>query len=290
MGKKRCAAICKDGERCKRNAIMFSRYCKTHLPKSTKLFISIVAAIGFLGPFFTLCGFMNDSLGIARFLIDLFLPPTITPTVAPTQTPVPKYKFTPVSLLRVTELDSCEEVNLGLKTGDQDLNEIPFVIGWKVTTQCRDRELLTTKISLTSLELHQPTHVYLLLQGGWALQRYQGKKIGRIVLEFSAGPPFTIDLILGENFRDWSPDDIESVKTVTSPNTEMVWKGFSSDPDPSIHGDRGIIDMITIPLQVEYFSSTLQSITIYDDSIEEWSVKDMNPCFHLLGVTVRHGE
>ena len=48
--------------------------------------------------------------------------------------------------------------------------------------------------------------------------------------------------------------------------------------------------MLSITIPDKYFSHSLESIGIYDESIEEWSVGHLDPCLHILGITVLNQE
>ena len=200
--------------------------------------------------------------------------------------PEPSSDYILLSLAQVSGRDTVEENNLWLLPGVQTLParpNIPFEIGWTTTTQCHNTRLHKTKIQMEGFNISSPREVYLLLQGGWALKRYEGKEIGEVVLVFANGRSLKTPLKLGENIRDWSIDEAAAVKIAPSRQLQEVWVGQSKDGTV-----RGRIDMLTIKIPDEYQQMSLTNIQVVDHSTEIWSTGSIDPCIHLLAITVKY--
>lgn len=205
-------------------------------------------------------------------------PPQPTPIVEVVENPTPRPN--PAYLIiSLQEIGSPEESNLGLEAGINNLLDIPFETGWTLTTQCADRGRLPAKV-LMGMSVPQPRNVYLLLQAGWALQEFDGKELGSVLLGFHDGEQLRIPLILGYNIRDWSRNKPEAVNTATSPMLQEAWQGTTEEDYI------GGMDVLTIEIPGEYHQSTLTSIQINDNSII--TTGSYNPCIHLLSVTVEY--
>jgi len=96
------------------------------------------------------------------------------------------------------------------------LDNIPFDIGWKATTQSVYYSDNPTSFMIKELNISRLVEVYILIQGGWAFKIYEGYRIGRIDLSFSTGEVISTELVLGNNIRDWSINDPSAVRTTNS--------------------------------------------------------------------------
>jgi hypothetical protein len=156
---------------------------------------------------------------------------------------------------------------------------VPFDVGPKISTQCTDAPYFSNTIRVETGISH-PTRVYLLIQAGWGVSRYQGQTIGRISLGFDSGNFVHTDLRLGSNIRDWANQD-DAITTLDSHETQTAWNG-SDGAVP------GVIDLLMIGIPEKLFSSTLEAIQIEDLSTTITSSEDMNPCIHLSGITISY--
>jgi hypothetical protein len=215
------------------------------------------------------------------------VPPTRVPPTAVPPTRVPSTATTAplVSDFAVISVSSNSEqsapyVNLGLEISSRkSLLNIPFETGWTSTTQCSHVPERPTTLQY-NVDIPRPTNVYLLLQGGWALQEYNGKEVGYVLLGFSGGANNKTSLALGFNFRDWSVDKPNAVTTASSPTLREAWQGIAPD------GAKGRFDILTIEIPSPLTQSRLTSVQIVDTSTT--TTGSVNPCIHLTGITVKY--
>lgn len=241
--------------------------------------ISFIVAIGFF-----ILGVMtvwNDENPVSSLPIPQ-PGPTVTentPVIAEaTATDLLIPDFQTVSLQTVSEL-STPEINLGLEPGPQTLADIPFETGWKATTQCshlRDRPTTIRR----DTNISSPTEVYLLLQAGWGLEGFDNQEIANVRLGFDSGDEVQLPLILGSNIRDWSRGD-NAVTTASSPTLQLAWEGTDEGT-----GTRGGMDILTIEIPDEHRSSILTYIELEDTTLV--TTGDINPCVHLLAITIKY--
>jgi len=188
-------------------------------------------------------------------------------------------EFTELSLKPYSEL-SVPETNLELEPTDGIiLLEVPFEIGWKASTQCSHLPNQPESFQIGTL-IQRPESVFVLLQAGWALSEYGGLNIGLIRLVFSNSKTLDDNLILGINIRDWAWEDSSRVNMVSSPLSRTAWSGHANN------GTFGGIDMLTITIPKEYQDSDLTAIQFFDFS--DQTANSINPCLHIVAVTVRH--
>lgn len=84
---------------------------------------------------------------------------------------------------------------------------------------------------------------YFLINSGNSENAYAQKSIGEIRLIFKDAPPIVVDLILGQNIREWRPGNTgKYVRETSSPSTKGVWAGMSKD------GANAVIDCLEIPV------------------------------------------
>jgi len=209
-----------------------------------------------------------------------------TPTIAlptrlpPTATAAPLVSDFAVISVSSNSEQSAPYVNLGLEISSRKLLlNIPFETGWTSTTQCSHVPERPTTLQY-NVDIPRPTNVYLLLQGGWALQEYNGKEVGYVLLGFSGGANHKTSLVLGFNFRDWSVDKPNAVTTASSPTLREAWQGIAPD------GAKGRFDILTIEIPGPLTQSRLTSVQIVDTSTT--TTGSVNPCIHLTGITVKY--
>ncbi len=203
--------------------------------------------------------------------------PTMFPTRLPSAIPqVVDYAF--LDLQPYSELTS-PETNLGLPPGTNTLNGIPFQNGWKVTTQCTSTSDRPVEVAV-STNIPNPIAVYVLFQAGWGITPFDGMQVGTISLYFSSGGIQVENLILGYNIRDWARNKPDAVSTISSPMVVEAWRGTL--PDSVIGG----MDILTIPVESAYQSDVLNRFVLSDTTLT--TTGQLNPCVHLLAVTVKY--
>lgn len=190
-------------------------------------------------------------------------------------------KFQMLSLESLSELSS-PETNLGLTPGQYSASDIPFMVGWKSSTQCSHIPERPQSLFIET-NISNSQYAYFLLQAGWGWSRYRDKKIGEIIFHFTDNSSVTTSLSLGYNIRDWSRDNDSNVVTlVFSPDVFSAWEGTAPD------GRKGGIDMLTIRIPSDNANQTLSGIEILDSSAS--TVGDVDPCIHLIAATVKYAE
>ncbi|RMD58731.1 hypothetical protein D6833_12520 [Candidatus Parcubacteria bacterium] len=196
-------------------------------------------------------------------------------------TPVLTEKYQTLSLEPYSEL-AAPETNLGLAPGQYSLSDVPFSVGWKVSTQCSHIPERPQSV-LIETSISNPRMAYFLLQAGFGWSKFRDKKIGEIVFHFNDGSTSVTSLSLGYNIRDWARDDDNSVVTLAfSPDLVSVWSGTAPD------GRQGGIDMLAVRIPPDKTSLSLSGIEIVD--LSQSTVGDLDPCIHLLAITVKYVE
>jgi hypothetical protein len=173
--------------------------------------------------------------------------------------------------------------DLGPGSGRPDLYtvRVPFETGWTVRTQCRDAQSASTSISIGT-GISQATGVHLVMHGGWVIKDYDHQQAGLVRLRFSDGTVHETPLVVGFNLRDWVEDNLDAIRTVTSPDVQQVWQGTSPYNIP------GHLDWLAIWVPEKYRDARLTNIEIIDTSHELNGSQD--PCIHVLAATVEHLE
>ena len=129
-----------------------------------------------------------------------------------------------------------------------------------------------------SVDVQNPEAVYLLLTGGDLYNRFAGQTVGRVRLVFADGRVHAVDLVAGQNLREWKLlGDV--VAQSASPALAEVWRGGN-------RYDEGvsIIDMLTLAVPTDLQSNRLTRVEVIDLSIE--TVGDLDPAVNVLGATV----
>ena len=179
--------------------------------------------------------------------------PTVTqatPTISPQSTIDPKFYW--LSLSQIAN----ESTENGYKSPPQGLVElegVPFDFPTgqnSATTQAETLPNFPLVLQLDS-NIFAPEKVHLLITGGNTFTRFSGRIIGKIRLSFVQGDPYEIDLIAGQNIREWKLLDEQTVSKISSEQVVEVWRTESN------FGGVGVIDMLTIDLPAEYRSDYL---------------------------------
>jgi len=187
-------------------------------------------------------------------------------------------EFQTISLERWSELEAVE-TNLGVAPGSHNFLGVPFETGWTTSTQCEDAPGRWQSIPITT-KISNPTHVYLLIQAGYAYSKFDGKQVGTVKLNFDDGSSAETPLTLGFNIRDWAWENPAAVNTASSDSLQAAVQGVTSGGTP------GGMDMLTIDIPDNLLNSTLTGIEISDVTTE--TIGDMDPCIHLVAITVEH--
>jgi hypothetical protein len=163
--------------------------------------------------------------------------------------------------------------------GDVVLGGVRFSLGQggSVTTQASPLPNNPKSISLP-VNAQAPQAVYLLLTGGDLFARFAGQTVGRVRLVFADGQTHTVDLVAGQNLREWKLS-AGVVSRATDPAMAEVWRGANR-----FDASMAIIDMLTIPVPAGLQTGWLASVEVLDLSAE--TVGDLDPALNLLGVSV----
>lgn len=214
------------------------------------------------------------------------LSPTLTPMELPTSTPsTAVQRFFPLPL--VDGVFWPEGYNVGQRVANNGVDErtffeIPFEVGRQINTPGCPNSTHTDEYILEA-NISRPIAVYFLIQAGQGFSRYENNQIGRIELVFSDGSVVTQELTLGFNVRDWARDKDPgvAVQTVMDETVREAWRGSAGDPDT---GWIGGVDMLTLPIPLDFQNSTISQIILRDMTIENIGLNE--PCLHLQAVTV----
>ena len=213
-------------------------------------------------------------------------PPTATwtpsATPAATHTPpaplAPAGQFLAVSLEGVANARATEGyVNPPL--GDVVLGGVRFSLGrgGSVTTQAAPLPDNLTGIALP-LDAPGPQAVYLLITGGDLFSRFAGQTVGRVRLVFGDGQVHTVDLVAGQNLREWKLS-AGVIGRTTDPALTEVWRGANH-----FDASAAVMDMLRISVPEGLQGGRLTRIEVLDLSVE--TVGDLDPALNLLGVSV----
>ena len=164
--------------------------------------------------------------------------------------------------------------------GNVTLAGIPFSLGQgqSVTTQAGPLPNHPTRVALP-VDIPGPQAVYLLLTGGDLYMRFAGAVIGQVRLAFADGREHRVDLIAGQNIREWKHYDANVIGRASSPDLAEVWRGGNKDDSGA-----AVIDMLKIALPADLRGGRLTAIEILDKSTE--TVGNLDPAINVLGVTV----
>lgn len=219
-------------------------------------------------------------------------PPTDTPppTGTPSPTPVPP-AVTPAppsaAVTRYFHLSLRDYANsnttggyINPPLGQVELGGIPFDLGTgeSIVTQANPLPDNPTQL-LFSTDIPEPQVVYLLITGGDLWSKYEGRLIGEVRLSFSGGGSHVVDLIAGDNIREWKHYQDNVVSQITSPAATEVWRGGNNDDSGA-----AVIDMLRIDVPEALRNQTLVGIEVTDQT--EQTVGEMDPAINLNGITV----
>ena len=129
------------------------------------------------------------------------------------------------------------------------------------------------------VELSNVSRVFVLVTAGDGFTRWDGERVGQITLTFTDAEPVTVDLVLGQNLREWHPaDNVVS----TAPDITEVWTG----PIAGFPNLTGHLDMLTIDVPDDHATATLIRIDFVDLSVE--TVGSLDPAITIAGLAVEH--
>jgi len=112
---------------------------------------------------------------------------------------------------------------------------------------------------------NQVKSAYFLINSGNSKSIYAHKGIGEIRLVFKDAPPIVVELVLGENIREWCPGNPgDYVREASSPMITMdVWTGLSKG------GANAVIDCLKIPVYECMRSCYLEKIIFVHKSPQQ---------------------
>ena len=206
--------------------------------------------------------------------------PSATPaaTHTPPAAPAGAGQFLAVSLEGVANARATEGyVNPPL--GDVVLGGVRFSLGrgGSVTTQAAPLPDNLTGIALP-LDAPGPQAVYLLITGGDLFSRFAGQTVGRVRLVFGDGQVHAVDLVAGQNLREWKLS-AGVIGRTTDPALTEVWRGANH-----FDASAAVMDMLRISVPEGLQGGRLTRIEVLDLSVE--TVGDLDPALNLLGVSV----
>lgn len=203
---------------------------------------------------------------------------TPAPTNAPQGPPAASGQFLAVSLNAVANASTADGY-VNPPVGDVTLSGVRFGLGagGSVTTQAAPLPDNPKSIALT-VDAQAPQAVYLLLTGGDLFSRFAGQTIGRVRLVFGDGKTHAVDLVAGQNLREWKLS-AGVIGSATGPGLAEVWRGANRNDSSA-----AVIDMLRIPVPAGLQAGRLVGIEVVDLSAE--TTGDLDPALNLLGVSV----
>ncbi|MCX7669086.1 MAG: hypothetical protein N2439_03315, partial [Anaerolineae bacterium] len=163
--------------------------------------------------------------------------------------------------------------------GDVVLGGVRFSLGQggSVTTQAAPLPNNPQNIALP-VDAQAPQTVYLLITGGDLFSRFAGQTVGRVRLVFSDGKAHAVDLVAGQNLREWK-HSAGVIDSLTSPALTEVWRGANR-----FDASAAVIDMLSLPVPAGLQSGRLVGVEVIDLSTE--TVGDLDPALNLIGVSI----
>ncbi len=138
------------------------------------------------------------------------------------------------------------------------------------------------------LQLHIPVNkvkaVYFLINSGNSKIEYENTSIGKIALIFKEAPPINVELILGQNIREWclgNPGNY--VRETTSSTIDRVWTGIGKN------GANAVIDCLKIPIFDCMRECYLEKIVFVHKSIPQ-PPDTMGVHYSVFGISVEIEE
>lgn len=106
---------------------------------------------------------------------------------------------------------------------------------------------------------------YFLINSGNSKSIYAHQGIGEIRLVFKDAPPIVVELVLGENIREWCPGNPgDFVRDASGPMITMdAWTGLSK------HGGNAVIDCLQIPVYACMRNCFLEKIILVHKSLQK---------------------
>jgi hypothetical protein len=200
-------------------------------------------------------------------------PPTQTPEVALTQ---PAFEAVPLGPIVNASLS---EDFVSPPTGSQVFTDVPFKLDGRVfkSQASPSPNINYPQSARLVVELPRPKSVYVLLAAGNGFFQWSGNEIGRIRLEFAEGVPVTVELVLGQNIREWhSGENLAAA----APEITEAWRGpIAGHPELT-----GWLDMLTIELPAAACDDALTAIEIADTS--QITLGNADPAVTIAGLSV----
>ncbi len=164
-----------------------------------------------------------------------------------------KTKYLPISLIRSIGNSYLKSRYIAPPSGDVFLGKAQFrlepdALIFDTNQQiryCTPRKDGGKEIDLPLPEpQNQVKSAYFLINSSNSKSIYKYQHIGEIMLVFKDAPPIVIELVLGDNIREWCPGNPgDFVREASSPMITMdAWTGLSK------HGGNAVIDCLQIPV------------------------------------------
>ena len=163
--------------------------------------------------------------------------------------------------------------------GDVTLSGVRFSLGQgeSITTQAAPLPGNPQSVSLP-VDAQGPEAIYLLITGGDLFSRFVGQTVGRVRLVFADGRAHTVDLVAGQNLREWKHMG-DVINQSTSPTLTEVWRSANRHD-----ASAAVIDMLTVAVPPELSRGKLVRVDVTDLSAE--TVNDLDPALNILGLSV----
>lgn len=164
------------------------------------------------------------------------------------------------------------------------VEEVCFQIeekGWLFDTneQIRYSRSLGEGGTAVDLQLREPqSHVrslHFLINSANSKEVYRNRVVGEIRLVFSGAPPIVVELVLGENIREWCiGNDGDFVREASSPRLTTAWTGSAKN------GKSAVIDCLGIPVHECMSNCLLEKVVFVHRRLRRPSVDTIG--VHLL--------
>lgn len=148
-----------------------------------------------------------------------------------------------------------------LPLGEREFNGVPFLLNTRyLNTHYIPAHVDTPAEVRPDRPLEGVSSVHMLTIAGDGYRRHEGVTIGRIQLIFDDGSSHEKELILGQNIREWAPDNRpgELVDSVTERLSRDAW-------EEHVPEGRRLIDHLEIPVPEDYRRKALERILIFRD-------------------------
>jgi len=138
-------------------------------------------------------------------------------------------------------------------------------------------------IATIALGVARPKAAHILISSSWVARKFDGRKVGEVILRFADGTQRKVALKAGRTIREtWLPTD-----RVTKLRERGHVRLHNVRKEPQMRGEDhafGFLDLLTIDIDAKQQQSDLESIQFVDTSRE--TLQEIWPTIHVFAITI----